>query len=74
MSLGSWRPVVDIYENEDSVVVKAELPGVDKKDIKVDLKDGVLTLTGERSHEKEVNEDKYYRWKVSPVLHSAGRD
>jgi HSP20 family protein len=52
---------VDIYENEDSVVVKAELPGVDKKDIKVDLKDGVLTLTGERSHEKEVNEDKYYR-------------
>jgi HSP20 family protein len=61
MSLGSWRPVVDIYENEDSVVVKAELPGVDKKDIKVDLKDGVLTLTGERSHEKEVNEDKYYR-------------
>jgi HSP20 family protein len=46
MSLGSWRPVVDIYENEDTVVVKAELPGVDKKDIKVDLKDGVLTLTG----------------------------
>ena len=61
MSLGSWRPVVDIYENEDAVVVKAELPGVDKKDIKVDLKDGVLTLSGERSHEKEVKEDNYYR-------------
>jgi HSP20 family protein len=61
MSLGSWRPVVDIYENEDTVVVKAELPGVDKKDIKVDLKDGVLTLTGERSHEREVKEENYYR-------------
>ncbi len=60
-SLGSWKPVVDIYENEDTVVVKAELPGVDKKDIKVDLKDGVLTLTGERSHEKEVEKENYCR-------------
>ncbi len=61
MSLGNWRPVVDVYENEDTIVVKAELPGVDKKDIKVDLKDGVLTLSGERSHEKEVKEENYYR-------------
>jgi HSP20 family protein len=61
VSLGSWKPVVDIYENEDKIVVKAELPGVDKKDIKVDLKDGVLTLGGERSHEKEVKEENYYR-------------
>lgn len=61
MGLGIWKPVVDIYENEDTVVVKAELPGVDKKDIKVDLKDRVLTLTGERSHEKEVKEENYYR-------------
>lgn len=61
MSLGNWRPVVDIYENEDTLVVKAELPGVDKKDIKVDVKDGVLTLSGERSHEKEVKEEDYYR-------------
>jgi HSP20 family protein len=52
---------VDIYENEDTVVVKAELPGVDKEDIKVDLKDGVLTLSGQRSHEKEVKEENYYR-------------
>jgi HSP20 family protein len=61
VSLGNWRPVVDIYENEDTVVVTAELPGVDKKDIKVDLKDGILTLSGERSHEKEVKEEHYYR-------------
>jgi HSP20 family protein len=61
MNLSNWRPVVDIYENEDTVVLKAELPGVDKKDIKMDLKDGVLTLSGERSHEKEVKEEHYYR-------------
>ena len=61
ISLGNWRPVVDIYENEDTVVVKAELPGVEKEDLKVDLKDGVLTLSGERSHEKEVKEENYYR-------------
>jgi HSP20 family protein len=61
MSLGNWRPVVDIYENDDTLVVKAELPGVDKKDISVDLKDGVLTLSGKRSHEKEVKEENYYR-------------
>ncbi|MGD2127513.1 MAG: Hsp20/alpha crystallin family protein [Desulfobacteraceae bacterium] len=59
--LGNWRPVVDIYEEEHSVVIKADLPGVDKKDIAVDLKDGVLTLKGERSYENEVKEDKYYR-------------
>ena len=61
MSLGNWRPVVDIYENDETLVVKLELPGVDKNDISVDLKDGVLTLSGKRSHEKEVKEENYYR-------------
>lgn len=61
LSLGSWKPVVDIYENEDAIVIKAELPGIDKKDIKVDLKDRVLTLEGERSRENEVKKEDYYR-------------
>jgi len=60
LSLGNWRPVVDIYEDEEAIVVKADLPGVDKKDIKVDLKDRVLTLEGERSHENEVKKENYY--------------
>jgi HSP20 family protein len=59
--IGSWRPNVDIYDNEESIVLKAELPGVDKKDIDVALKDGVLTLKGERSYENEVKEESYYR-------------
>ena len=59
--LRNWRPVVDIYEEDEKIVIKAELPGVDKKDIHVDVKDHVLTLTGERSFENEVKEESYHR-------------
>ena len=59
--IGGWKPVVDIYDNDNKIVLKAELPGMDKKDIDIALKDGVLTLEGERSYEKEVKEDSYYR-------------
>ncbi len=59
--LSSWEPRVDIYDDKDNIVIKAEMPGVDKKDIKVDVKDRVLTLSGERSADKEVKEDSYYR-------------
>ncbi|UCH23545.1 MAG: Hsp20/alpha crystallin family protein [Deltaproteobacteria bacterium] len=57
----SWNPVVDIYDNDDAIVIKAELPGVSKKDITVDVNDRVLTLKGERSANNEVKEDHYYR-------------
>ena len=53
--LTDWRPVVDIFEEGDSIVIKADLPGVDKDHIEVDLKDRVLTLKGERSHENEIH-------------------
>jgi HSP20 family protein len=56
-----WNPVVDIYDNDDNIVIKAELPGVKKKDIEVDIKDRVLTLKGERTADNEVKEDNYYR-------------
>ena len=56
-----WNPVVDIYDNDDKIVIKAELPGVNKKDIEVDIKDRVLTLKGERKADNEVKEDNYYR-------------
>ena len=56
-----WNPKVDIYEEEDQIVVTAELPGVDKKDIELDVKDGILTLKGERSSDNEVKEKNYYR-------------
>ncbi len=59
--LWNWEPAVDIYETDSHIVVKAELPGVDKKDISVDLNGRVLTLRGERSTDNEVKEDNYYR-------------
>jgi len=58
---GMWTPAVDIYENNDSVVVKAELPGVEKDQISVEVKDGILSLRGERKFEKEVKEESYHR-------------
>jgi len=58
---GMWTPAVDIYENNDSVVVKAELPGVERDQISVEVKDGILTLRGERKFEKEVKEESYHR-------------
>jgi len=58
---GAWNPLVDVYEEKDDIVVKAELPGVDKNDIHVDVNNGVLTLKGERKHEKEVKEESFYR-------------
>ena len=60
-NLGRWNPPVDLYEKDDLFVIKAELPGVDKNDIKVDLKDRVLTLSGERASDSEVKEENYYR-------------
>ncbi len=57
----NWNPAADIYENDDNIVIKAELPGIDKKDITVDVKNRVLTLKGERSSDDETKEDNYYR-------------
>ena len=59
--LGMWNPAVDLYEEDDTFVIKAELPGIKKDDIQVDLKDRVLTVSGERTHDNEVKEENYYR-------------
>lgn len=57
---GSWIPAVDIYETEQSVVLKAELPGVDPKDVEVTVHEGTLYLKGERKYESEVKEENYH--------------
>jgi HSP20 family protein len=58
---GIWMPNVDIYETKDAICVRAELPGVDKDAVNVEVKEGVLTLRGERKFEKEVKEENYHR-------------
>jgi len=58
---GLWQPSVDIYETVDAIVIKAELPDVDQKDIEVRIEDNTLTLKGERKHEGEVKKENYHR-------------
>ena len=55
-SFGAWAPPVDIFERQDHLVIRAEVPGIQKEDMDVRIENGVLTLHGERKEEKEVNE------------------
>jgi HSP20 family protein len=54
-------PAVDFYEEKDHIVVKAELPGIDKNNIEVNLADHTLTIKGEKKKAEEVKEKNYYR-------------
>lgn len=58
---GVWQPPVDIYEDDQSVVIKAEIPDVDQKDIDIRIENNTLTLRGERKHASEVKKENYYR-------------
>jgi len=60
-NLTSWAPAVDIYETEHELVVKADLPEVDPKDLDIRVENNILTIRGERKFEKKVNEDNYLR-------------
>jgi HSP20 family protein len=53
-------PDLDVRENANSIIVEAELPGVDEKDVSVTLANGMLTITGEKKHEKEEKGESYY--------------
>lgn len=56
---------VDIKEDDDKVVIKADLPGMEQKDIGVNVENGILTLSGERKFTKEEKQDDYYRMERS---------
>jgi len=57
----TWSPAVDIYETEDKLVLSAELPGIEDKDIEIKIEDNTLSLKGERNFEKETKEENYHR-------------
>jgi len=59
--LATWAPAVDIYETENELVVKADLPDLQDKDIDVRVANNTLTIRGERKFENHVNEDNYLR-------------
>jgi len=55
-----WAPPIDVYDHKDYLIVKAELPGIDKKDVKVSVDGNILTIKGETKKEQEVKEKDYY--------------
>lgn len=56
-----WMPRVDIYEKDGNYVVKADMPGVEEKDLNVEIKDNILTLSGKKEEEKESQDKNYHR-------------
>jgi len=61
IAVAEWSPLVDITEDEKEYVVKAEIPEMKKEDIKLNVHDDLLTITGERKYEKEEKGKKYHR-------------
>jgi len=57
----TWMPAIDMYETKDELVVTAELPGLNEKEIHLSITGDMLTLRGERQWNKEVKQDSYYR-------------
>jgi len=60
-NLTPWAPEVDIYETENELVVKADLPDVNPQDLDIRVESNILTIRGERKFDKKVNEDNYLR-------------
>lgn len=58
---GVWFPPVDILESKDSYLIRAELPGMKKEDFNLEVKEGTLTLSGERKFEEAANGVEYHR-------------
>jgi HSP20 family protein len=61
MTVAEWSPLADITEDGKEYLIRAELPGLKKEDVKVTVESGVLTITGERKFEKEEKDRKYHR-------------
>ena len=60
-----WAPAVDMLDRKDEIVLRADLPGMEQKDVEVTVQEGMLTVKGERKEEKEMKEEDYYcceRW------------
>jgi len=60
-TLSAWMPAVDISEHDNEYIVKAELPGVNKEDVKITLESNILTIRGEKKQEKEMKNENYHR-------------
>jgi len=57
----AWAPAVDIYEDENQLVLSAEVPGLEEKDVEIKIEDSTLIIQGERKMQKETKEENYHR-------------
>lgn len=60
-TLTAWAPAVDVYETENELVIKADLPEISEKDLDVRVENNTMTIRGERKFEQKVREDNYLR-------------
>lgn len=58
---GRWLPAMDLVEQDTEILVRIDLPGLDRDDVSVDVRDGVLTVSGERSSDERSERDGYVR-------------
>lgn len=61
LEASAWTPAVDILEKDNEIVLRADIPGIDPKDVEIQVRDGTLTLRGERKFESDVKEDNFRR-------------
>jgi HSP20 family protein len=61
LTMADWAPDVDITETDTAYLIKGEIPGVNKEDVKVNIENGMLTMSGERKQEKEEKGKKFHR-------------
>jgi HSP20 family protein len=61
MAVASWSPHIDIHEDENEYVFRAELPGMDKKDVNVEIENDQLIISGEKVYRQELKEENFHR-------------
>jgi len=62
---GSYSPRINVFEDEKNFIIEAEIPGMEKKDVKVTLHKDVLTISGERKRESKIDKENYYHLESS---------
>lgn len=60
----SWRPLVDIFETVNGIVVRMEVPGMNKEDVTVEIRENILTIRGERKANPDIRDDAYFRQEI----------
>jgi HSP20 family protein len=61
-TVSAWLPALDVWETDSEIVLAADLPGIEEKDVSLEVDDGVLTISGERSRTVDEKHDRYYRF------------